>query len=241
MVLGLRRGIPCSRSRPPERMVPYFAAPDVHPGCGLHKSWRSLRRRRWACLRHPRPRPVQLTCCECKEVSPVEETLRQAQVPFILMIRSFFPLLASQVLLQGRQVLLNLVLVGHSHGGVIAHSMAQCLESAGFLVKGIVAADTLGLPRKAEMPLPRFDPQALARHRSPYHWHLSSPKVNMMAPDVPPLRRILPSRAELLVGGAVFPPKHLQDIDHSRILQQSPWDVAAVVSNTFRRLSGQSQ
>ena len=121
----------------------------------------------------------------CVEVSPLEETLRQAQVPFILMIRNLLPLLPSQALLQGRRVLLNLVLVGHSHGGVIAHSMAQCLESAGFLVKGILAADTLALPRKAEMPLPRFDPQALARHRSPYHWHLSSPKVNMMAPEVP--------------------------------------------------------
>ena len=121
----------------------------------------------------------------CVEVSPLEETLRQAQVPFILMIRNLLPLLPSQALLQGRRVLLNLVLVGHSHGGVIAHSMAQCLESAGFLVKGILAADTLALPRKAEMPLPRFDPQALARHRSPYHWHLSSPKVNVMAPEVP--------------------------------------------------------
>eukprot|EP00439_Symbiodinium_sp_Y106_P013835 s7311_g1.t6 len=149
------------------------------------------------------------------------------------MIRHFLPLLPSQAL-QGRQVLLGLVLVGHSHGGVIAHTMAQSLESAGFLVRGIVAADTVGLPRKAEMPIP-LDPPAIARHPSPYHWHLSSPKVNMMAPEVPPLRGIMPSRAELLVGGAVFPPKHLEDIDHFRILQQSPWDVAAVVSTTFRR------
>ena len=119
----------------------------------------------------------------CVEVSPVEETLRSAQVPFVVMIRNLLPLLPSQAL-QGRQVLLDLVLVGHSHGGVIAHSMAQSLESAGFLVRGIVAADTTGLPRKAEMPIP-IDPPAIARHRSPYHWHLSSPNVNMMAPEVP--------------------------------------------------------
>ena len=115
------------------------------------------------------------------EIHPVEETLRSAQVPFVVMIRKLLPLLPSQAL-QGRQVLLDLVLAGHSHGGVIAHSMAQSLESAGFLVRGIVAVDTLGLPRKASL---RFDPQALERHRSPYHWHLSSPKVNMMAPEVP--------------------------------------------------------
>ena len=30
--------------------------------------------------------------------------------------------------------------------------------------------------------------------------------------EVPPLRGVMPSRAELLVGGAVFPPKHLKDI-----------------------------
>ena len=119
----------------------------------------------------------------CVEVSPKEETLRSAQVPFVVMIRNFLPLLPSQAL-QGRQVLLGLVLVGHSHGGVIAHTMAQSLESAGFLVRGIVAADTVGLPRKAEMPIP-LDPPAIARHPSPYHWHLSSPKVNMMAPEVP--------------------------------------------------------
>ena len=68
-------------------------------------------------------------------------------MPFVVMIRHFLPLLPSQAL-QGRQVLLGLVLVGHSHGGVIAHTMAQSLESAGFLVRGIVAADTVGLPRK---------------------------------------------------------------------------------------------
>ena len=95
----------------------------------------------------------------CAEVSPVEETLRLAQVPFVVMIRNLLPLLPSQAL-QGRQVLLDLVLVGQSHGGVIAHSMAQSLESAGFLVRGIVAADTLGLPRQVEMSSPRFDPKA---------------------------------------------------------------------------------
>ena len=115
------------------------------------------------------------------EIHPLEETLRSAQVPFVVMIRNLLPLLPAQAL-QGGQVLLDLVLVGHSHGGVIAHSMAQSLECAGFLVRGIVAVDTLGLPRKASL---RFDPQALERHRSPYHWHLSSPKVNMMAPEVP--------------------------------------------------------
>ena len=41
--------------------------------------------------------------------------------------------------------------------------LAQSLESAGFVVRGIVAADTLGLPRQVEMSSPRFDPQALAR------------------------------------------------------------------------------
>ncbi|CAE7677050.1 unnamed protein product [Symbiodinium sp. CCMP2456] len=145
----------------------------------------------------------------CLVISPLEETLRQAQVPFVLMIRNLLPLLPSQAL-QGREVLLNLVIVGHSHGGVIGHSLAQCLESAGFRVKGIVAVDTLGLPRRTEMPSPRFDPQALARHLSPYHWQLTAPKVNMMAPEVPPFRRMLPSRAELLVGGAVFPPKYMK-------------------------------
>ncbi|OLP95326.1 hypothetical protein AK812_SmicGene22564 [Symbiodinium microadriaticum] len=174
----------------------------------------------------------------CLEISPVEETLRQAQLPFILMIRNLLPLLPSQAL-QDREVPLNLVLVGHSHGGVIAHSMAQCLESAGFLVKGIVAVDTLALPRWTEMPLPRFDPRALARHLSPCHWQLTVPKVNMMAPEVPPFRRMLPSRAELLAGGAVFPPKYVKDVDHFRILQQSSWDLAAVVSRILRRHFGQ--
>eukprot|EP00439_Symbiodinium_sp_Y106_P011523 s8595_g1.t1 len=126
------------------------------------------------------------------EINPVEETLRLAQAPFVVMIRKLLPLLPSQAL-QGRQVRLDLVLVGQSHGGVIAHSLAQSLESAGFVVRGIVAADTLGLPRQVEMSSPRFDPQALARHRSPYHWHLSSPKLNMMAPEVPRRSRAVAS------------------------------------------------
>ena len=52
--------------------------------------------------------------------------IRSAQVFFVVMIRKLLPLLPSQAL-QGRQVLLDLVLVGHSHG-------AQSLESAGFLL-----------------------------------------------------------------------------------------------------------
>ncbi|CAE7519832.1 unnamed protein product [Symbiodinium sp. CCMP2592] len=171
-------------------------------------------------------------------ISPVDETLRQAQVPFILMIRHLLPLLPSEAL-QGREALLRLVLVGHSHGGVVGHSLAQILECAGFLVKGIVAIDTLGLPRWSGMPLPRFDTQGLIRNLSPYHWQLTAPMVNMMAPEVPPFRRLLLSRAELLVGGAVFPPKYLKDVDHFQILQQSSWDLAVVVSRTLRRHSGQ--
>ena len=124
-------------------------------------------------------------------ISPVDETLSQAQVPFILMIRHLFSLLPSHAL-QDREVLLNLVLVGHSHGGVVGHSLAQSLECAGFLVKGIVAVDTLGLPRWSGMPLPRFDPQGLIRNLSPYHWQLTAPTVNMMAPEVPRLFLLFP-------------------------------------------------
>ena len=131
-----------------------------------------------------RPDIEEAVEANCLVISPLEETLRQAQVPFMLMIRNLLPLPTSRAL-QGREVLLNLVLVGHSHGGVIGHSLAQCLESAGFLVKGIVAVDTLGLPRWTEMPLRHFDPQALARHLSPHHWQLTAPKLNMMAPEVP--------------------------------------------------------
>ncbi|CAE7378394.1 unnamed protein product [Symbiodinium microadriaticum] len=50
---------------------------------------------------------------------------------------------------------------------------------------------------------------------------------------------MLPSRAELLAGGAVFPPKYVKDVDHFRILQQSSWDLAAVVSRILRRHFGQ--
>ena len=138
-----------------------------------------------------RPDIEEAVEANCLVISPVDETLSQAQVPFILMIRHLFSLLPSHAL-QDREVLLNLVLVGHSHGGVVGHSLTQSLECAGFLVKGIVAVDTLGLPRWSGMPLPRFDPQGLIRNLSPYHWQLTAPTVNMMAPEVPRLFLLFP-------------------------------------------------
>eukprot|EP00439_Symbiodinium_sp_Y106_P033883 s252_g4.t1 len=193
----------CSTLPPPMMGTPQPPSPSPSAAC--------LLRLQGALRSVFRPDIEAAVEANCLEVSPVEETLRLAQVPFILMIRNLLPLLPSQAL-QDREVLLNLVMVGHSHGGVIAHSLAQRLEAVGLLVKGIVAVDTLALPRMTETPLPRFDPQALFRHLSPYHWQLTSSKVNMMAPE---------------------------DVDHSRILHQSSWDLAAVVSRMCRRHSGQ--
>ena len=166
----------CSTLPPPMMGTPQPPSPSPSAAC--------LLRLQGALRSVFRPDIEAAVEANCLEVSPVEETLRLAQVPFILMIRNLLPLLPSQAL-QDREVLLNLVMVGHSHGGVIAHSLAQRLEAVGLLVKGIVAVDTLALPRMTETPLPRFDPQALFRHLSPYHWQLTSSKVNMMAPEVP--------------------------------------------------------
>ena len=74
---------------------------------------------------------------------------------------------------------LDLVLVGHSHGGLMAHDVAQRLESTGFAVRGIMALDTLNVPHwtgDAEM-----EPKALLKNRAPYHWQLLALEVNMMA------------------------------------------------------------
>ena len=179
MVLWLPFRVPCTRSRQlPSPMMGTPQPPSPSPSAAC------LLRLQGALRSVFRPDIEAAVEANCLEVSPVEETLRLAQVPFILMIRNLLPLLPSQAL-QDREVLLNLVMVGHSHGGVIAHSLAQRLEAVGLLVKGIVAVDTLALPRMTETPLPRFDPQALFRHLSPYHWQLTSSKVNMMAPEVP--------------------------------------------------------
>ena len=84
--------------------------------------------------------------------------------------------------------LLDLILVGHSYGGLIAHSLAQSLESMGFSVRGIVCLDTLNLPRSTDLPIAVIEPRGLFLQRTPYHWRLLSVEVNMMTLTAEALR-----------------------------------------------------
>ena len=112
-------------------------------------------------------------------MEPVEELLMFGQMPSVLFCRAVLQLPTWQAAWDTSTQVLDLLLVGHSHGGLMAHDVAQRLESTGFAVRGVMALDTLHVPRwtgDAEM-----EPKALLKNRAPDHWQLLSLEVNMMA------------------------------------------------------------
>ena len=78
---------------------------------------------------------------------------------------------------------LETVLVAHSFGALIAYSLAQQLETYGFLVPAIIALDTRsGAPRQT---FSQLQPVALSQNRAPFHFHLETAKAAYMAPHAP--------------------------------------------------------
>ncbi|CAE7307146.1 unnamed protein product [Symbiodinium natans] len=165
-------------------------------------------------------------------MEPVEELLMFGQMPSVLFCRAVLQLPTWQAAWDTSTQVLDLLLVGHSHGGLMAHDVAQRLESTGFAVRGVMALDTLHVPRwtgDAEM-----EPKALLKNRAPDHWQLLSLEVNMMAmrTAVLPVKRNFMDKAEAFACGAVFLPKHLNDTDHFGIEADCAWDLADV-TKTF--------